>query len=71
MIRVASTITRADGSVIRCPSVMRRVWVPGIQYGNETPEQMRRRERRLRAADRAADAEQVRLIAWACRPWWA
>lgn len=63
-------LARASGSAIPYPSTMRRVWVAGIQYGNETMEQMLAREARCREEDARADAEEKRLYAWKCRPWW-
>jgi len=63
-------IVRCDGSKVPVPSVMRRVWIPGIQYERETDEQMAERERLCREDDARAEAEVLRLIAWLQRPWW-
>lgn len=52
------------------PSVPRRIWFPGLQYGGETDAQMLERERICREDDARADAECERLWRWKCRPWW-
>lgn len=63
-------ILRPDGSRILPPTTLRRMWVPGIVYTGETPEQAAAREAQCRAEDASADAELQRLLAARLRPWW-
>jgi hypothetical protein len=66
-----SLLKAAKDAGIPIPRVMRRVWIPGIQYEGETTEQMIERERICAAEDARADSEIERLVAWKLRPWWA
>ncbi len=52
------------------PTMMRRLWIPGMQYEGETDEQMVDRERRYAEEDARIEAEIERLYKWKLRPWW-
>lgn len=59
-----------DTSDIPRPSLPRRLWIRGLQFGNETDAQMDERERRWAQEDAARQAEEERLWKWKIRPWW-
>lgn len=59
-----------DTAAIPRPRLIRRLWIPGLQYDGETSAQMDVREARYREEDRLADAEEQRLWRWKTTPWW-
>jgi len=59
-----------DTSRIPRPAFVRRIWMPGMQYEDETVEQMEAREKAYRAEDERINAEAEKLWRWKTTPLW-